>query len=253
MDEALAEKRPQRRRRWLQFSLRTLLAGVLAVSLGMSWLAVRMERVKKQEKAVEVLEQFPCAIEWDFQRSGRPSGTRPKGPPGPAWARKLFGEHFFADVEFVCLAAGDDFTDAEMVHIGELTSLKFLHLGTDGITDAGVAYLRGLRDLEELHLLSCQVSDAGLEHLRGLSHLRELWLRDTQVSDAGLVQLTALGALESLDLDGTGITDAALESLNGLARIEYLDLSGTQVTPEGVRKLREALPECEIVYQTRAK
>ena len=36
--------------------------------------------------------------------------------------------------------------------------------------------------------------------------------------------------------------------LKGLGNLQHLDLSGTQVTPEGVKKLQESLPDCEIEY-----
>ena len=42
-----------RKRRWYQFSLRTLLLAVLVVSLAMSWVAVRMERARKRREAFE--------------------------------------------------------------------------------------------------------------------------------------------------------------------------------------------------------
>jgi hypothetical protein len=44
-----------RTRRFLQFSLRTLLIFVLLVSIGMSWFAVKLERARRQREAVEVI------------------------------------------------------------------------------------------------------------------------------------------------------------------------------------------------------
>ena len=45
---------PKRRtRRLLQFSLRALLVFVLLVSIGMSWLAVKLEKARRQREAVE--------------------------------------------------------------------------------------------------------------------------------------------------------------------------------------------------------
>jgi hypothetical protein len=36
--------------------------------------------------------------------------------------------------------------------------------------------------------------------------------------------------------------------LKGLTKLQSLDLSATQVTAEGVEKLSQALPGCEIAY-----
>jgi hypothetical protein len=44
------------------------------------------------------------------------------------------------------------------------------------------------------------------------------------------------------------LTDTVLGYLRDLPGLRLVCLEDTQVTPEGVKKLREALPECEIVY-----
>ena len=43
----------QRKPRWFQFSLRALLLFVLLVSIGMSWLAVKLQRARQQRETVE--------------------------------------------------------------------------------------------------------------------------------------------------------------------------------------------------------
>jgi hypothetical protein len=44
-----------KRRRWLQFRLRTLLIAVLVLSLPLSWFAVRRERARRQRATIESL------------------------------------------------------------------------------------------------------------------------------------------------------------------------------------------------------
>jgi internalin A len=63
---------------------------------------------------------------------------------------------------------------------------------------------------------------------------------------ATLGNLHALSQLQTLELGGTGVSDAALVYLQGLSQLQYLDLSGTNVTDQGVKKLQQALPNCEI-------
>ena len=67
----------------------------------------------------------------------------------------------------------------------------------------------------------------------------------TRVTDAGLVHLKGLHKLKTLILWGA-ITDAGLENLKELKQLESLGLAGTNVTREGVKRLRQALPKCEI-------
>ena len=73
------------------------------------------------------------------------------------------------------------------------------------------------------------------------------WLYCQQITDAGMVHLKDLKNLEVLYLNHTRITDAGLVHLEGLTNLEYLNLEQTHVTDEGVKKLQEALPDCEII------
>jgi hypothetical protein len=82
-------------------------------------------------------------------------------------------------------------------------------------------------------------------------------LADTSATDSALEYLTALCANHSeydfiaeLDLAGTSITDHGLRRLTApsLERLEILDLSRTRCTPEGLRIIRETLPNCTIRY-----
>jgi Leucine-rich repeat (LRR) protein len=59
--------------------------------------------------------------------------------------------------------------------------------------------------------------------------------------------LAALSELESLNLYGNEVTDALLAKLATLPKLKKLYLWQTKVTEEGVKKLKEALPECEVI------
>ena len=69
--------------------------------------------------------------------------------------------------------------------------------------------------------------------------------------DTGLEHLKALTELQSLNLDGTNVTDAGLEHLTGLTELYVLSLRNTNVTEDGLNKLRLALPNCDIRHQWR--
>ncbi|MBC8875975.1 MAG: hypothetical protein H8E44_41655 [Planctomycetes bacterium] len=60
--------------------------------------------------------------------------------------------------------------------------------------------------------------------------------------------LSGLSNLEELHLSHTQITNDELKHPEGLTGLEALDLQHTQVTEEGVKKLQEALPNCEIIH-----
>ncbi|MDQ3329679.1 MAG: ribonuclease inhibitor, partial [Planctomycetota bacterium] len=80
-----------------------------------------------------------------------------------------------------------------------------------------------------------------------LTELTRLHLEKTAITDAALPNLAGLQKLEYLNLYGTNITDAGLEPLGGLAGLKKLFVWETKVTLDGVRKLRERLPELQII------
>ncbi len=116
------------------------------------------------------------------------------------------------------------------------------------ISDAGLVRVKDLTNVTFLSLVGTEITDAGLVNLKGLTSLEVLRLDGTQVTDAGLVHLKNLTKLQQLCLARTQVTDAGLVHLSGLTRLSQLDLGHAQVTDEDVRKLQEALPNCEIIH-----
>ena len=187
---------PKPKRRWFQYSLRTLLLFMLLVSIGMSWVAVKMQQARRQKEAVEAIEKVGGGVIYDYQVTSATyiPATRPRGP---AWIRSLLGEDLFRQAFYVFL---------------------------DGDQEAGLEQLKRLPYLQGLSLT--RLMDSELEHVKG--HLK------------GLTQLA------TLDLRYTQVTDASLNHLKELTQLQTLYLGGTKVTDEGVKKLQQALPNCEI-------
>jgi hypothetical protein len=46
---------PARRRRWFQFRLRTVLLGTVVLCLPLGWLSVKLERTRRQRRAVSAI------------------------------------------------------------------------------------------------------------------------------------------------------------------------------------------------------
>ena len=64
------------RRRWFQFSLRTLMVLVTVLCV---WLGLVSERARKQREAVAAIEALGGWVWYDYQNSGQE-------PPGPKWS-----------------------------------------------------------------------------------------------------------------------------------------------------------------------
>lgn len=113
--------------------------------------------------------------------------------------------------------------DADIAPVAQVPKVAYLHLGKTGITDAGMVHLKGLAELEQLHLEGTRIGDSGLANLKDLKKLTYLNLYNTGVSDAGLAHLAGLTALKNLYLWQTKVTGA------------------------GVAKLKQALPNVQVV------
>jgi hypothetical protein len=80
-----------------------------------------------------------------------------------------------------------------------------------------------------------------------LPRIVHLDLGSTRVGDRLFLDREPPEALEELQLDHTAVSDESVASLSRWTKLKSLDVTGTVITPEGLAKLRAALPDCEIV------
>jgi Leucine rich repeat len=213
----------KRKRRWFQFSLRTLMIFMLACAIGSAWVARKIERKRKELAAVRAIIKMGGGVSYDYEfASGKliPGGDA----PGPGWLRQLLGENFFAEVQSV------------------------FFLGRTNINDTGLQNVEALPQVQMLFLGSANVTDVGLAHLNGLNHLQYIELEQTNLTDAGLVNLKGLAELQTLHLDSTQVTDKGLANLKALSNLQAVFLRRTKVTDAGVKDLQTALPKCRIEH-----
>ncbi|MEK6237223.1 MAG: hypothetical protein N2C14_21140 [Planctomycetales bacterium] len=263
------------RRRWLTYSLRSLVAAMFIACMGFAWFGFHWRAKQKERAAVKALEELGGTVYYDYQLNE--DGVRldpPSDAPGAEWLRTLLGDDWFAEVQGVSavfsynphfsktglthvrelkqlrsLEFEDlEITDPELLLLRELNQLRTLGLSGTPVTDAGLIHLRELRKLQRLDLRRTQVSDVGLVHLRELKQLQELRLDSTQVRDTGLVHLHELNQLQELGLSSTQVTDAGLLHLREMKQLTKLWIDYTFVTHEGVVALRKALPNCDVRY-----
>jgi len=225
------------RRRWLQFSLRTMMVLMVVFGAGFGWLGMMVKRARAQRDAAKAIEELGGHVQWNPPSSGMVRNVMDS-------VGTLLGENLSGDV----VAIGNwRATDAGLLHLRGLTQLRILLLNDTQVTDTGLEQVGGLTQLNLLDLSQTRVTDAGLVHLRGLTQLDVLNLSNTQVTDTGLEHLGRLPRLDLLDLSKTPVTDAGLMHFRGLTGLRMLFLDNTQVTDEGVAELKKALPNCQIL------
>lgn len=176
---------------------------------------------------------------------------------------------------------GTRVSDDGLHHLARFHGLRQLDLAMTDITDDGLIVLAGLKTLSSVNLTHTRVTPEGVRWLKqtrpGMqvnavtrdrslqavaSRFRPRSRGDLQaraavplrlnaigpkVTDLGVAYLRGMTSIEKLDLTDTQVSDAALNDLITLTGLKQLVLSGTQVTDSGIGRLRQALPECEIV------
>ena len=68
----------------------------------------------------------------------------------------------------------------------------------------------------------------------------------TKITNASLRKLTRFPSLTVLSIRKTQVDDAGIEILLSIAQFKQLLIQGSKVSPNGVRRLKVALPQCVI-------
>ncbi|HEY2148145.1 MAG TPA: hypothetical protein VGH32_09420, partial [Pirellulales bacterium] len=132
---------PKRKRRWFQFSLRTLIVSTIVIAAAAGWVGKRIEEKRAERVAVAAIAKLGGRVLYDFQKDG--------ASRGPAWLRNILGDDFFGNV-------------------------VELDLSESAVTDEDLAFLDGLRSLESLNISDTGVTDAGLRRVGRLQNLKSL-------------------------------------------------------------------------------
>jgi Leucine-rich repeat (LRR) protein len=203
------------RRRWLRISMRTLLLIVLVLC---AWLAYVSNRARKQEELVRrLVHEGRGVVGYHHQIDANGKGIRDAPLPGPAWLRKLIGDHAFLRLWFVGLYTSNE---EDLRLLSQFPSIEQLSL--DQVRDEDLRFVAPLRNLKKIELSSMFVTNDGIKHFSGLRKLEELVLGHARIGDNGL------------------------KPLAGLSNLRELSLIDTQVTAEGVAWLRKRLPQLKI-------
>ncbi len=236
---------PKPKRRWYQYSLRTLLLAFVLFALAMGWVETRLQRAQQQRAAVERINGLGGFSEYDYDynyNQSHPLENGPLGlqdPPGSPRLRKLLGDDLFNGL------AG--YWIAEVDFPRYAWEYRRRVVQTD-VHDEDLFLLGNLPMLRCVNLTFQPISDAGLERLSGLKNIENLQLYGTKITDKAVETLAKLPSLERLDVGATQINPVTLARLLGRKKLTYLELSTDQVDTVGGGKAVEALfPDVQVV------
>jgi hypothetical protein len=273
----MADAKPKRR--WVRFSLRTLLVGMTVLCV---WLGFKVNTARRQKEAVDAILKAGGEVRFDYQVVPDPGGNSSLRaydvtllPPGPAWLRKLIGDEYFRSVFTVVVLRPADsistwdfeplaklsglqqltlqFNESQppiqrpdLTVLGTLSQLKALLLIGNCSDDSMLSSLNNMPQLRNLALQGERITDKGMQQIEKMIQLKVLTLQSTSISDEGFKHLQNLNNLECLRLDDAKCTDTGLQYLKGLKKLTELSLRATKVTNAGVRELQKSLPKCKI-------
>ena len=205
---------PKPRRRFLRFSLRSLLAFTLLISLLMGLIGKERMQTRREHHIAETLKSHGCSISLAgrFDLSYQYDADNEK--LWRRWARVLLGDR----VRTV------GFYDRQT------------HIPSD------LEQLAGLLSLESLNIASRDLAD--ISALARCKSLQALRLHSPKLTD--LTPLAELTELSHLDLSETAVTD--LRPLSNLNNLKAVLVYKTPITRPEVDALEAALPNCMVFH-----
>ena len=163
------------RRRWYQFSLRTLLIVVTVSAVPLGWVGWKLEQGRRERAVIAWVEKMGGNVWFDDVYSfdvGEKSRWK-------EWVEAVFGPK----VRIVTLG---ETKVSDLSPLTELKSLKYLWIENMQLSD--LSPLADFKGLEWLHLHNTPVSD--VSPLAQLKNLELLLLQNTQVSDEQVQKLS---------------------------------------------------------------
>ena len=113
-------------------------------------------------------------------------------------------------------------------------------------TGDDLALLNGLDSVSDVSIAGMDLGSDGFKHFASLSKLKRLDASGAKCTDADIRHLAGLQSLQELALSDNAITDASVPTLAKLESLRWINLSSTRVTPEGLSRLRRALPKLHV-------
>ena len=248
------------RRRWFRFSLRSLLilTTIVAVFFGLWGSQGRKERLAAD--AIRAIDGN-ITYDWQVRPEYNPREIWPYKPwnptrPGPAWLRRLLGDHWFDRIAEVRLQRSSydrnpKRLDGVADHLVILSHLRSLSLSGPVCKPSDVNHLAKLKQLRKLLLF--QTSPLEREHATAIAELpllQELSINEVLLTPEILEILAHAPRLKTLSIScnriipATGqydtryqLKDDAATAISKFKNLESLQLYGMQMTDEGMRTI----------------
>jgi Leucine-rich repeat (LRR) protein len=128
-----------------------------------------------------------------------------------------------------------------------LRHLSLKNMNAEKVTSEGLKVLEQLPNLTEFHYTDSIISSEDINVIARLKSLRHLHLNNSKLSDVNVEAISHDTSLELLSLWGCPVTDESVDSLSKMNSLKSLWIGSTRISANGLLKLKDALPNCEIL------
>ena len=156
-DESEKVSEPQHKRRWYQYSLRSLMILMTVLCI---WLGYLSNEARKQRNVVAWVEDKLGAVRYDYEYIEN-VGWSDNEPPGPDWLREWIGIDYFCDVTGVVILGGNAI---DLTPLKDLVALESLIVFNTPVLD--LSPLEVLTNLKEVKLIWTSVTKEDVQKLQ---------------------------------------------------------------------------------------
>lgn len=250
-DESVGnESNGKRRRRWLRFSLSTLLLLTAIAAAGFAWIGREVSRVRAEENALKAIAnvigsgQLNVLYGDRFKQEGD-MFMADFGPENTGLRRRIeltFGVDPFRTVKSITIyGVGNGFSYGKDDQ-GRMT-IDATYVA--GLRDQDVHLLDSFPYLQFLMLEANPIGDKGAAEIAKLKYIETLILGNTAITEVGVRTIAGLPNLRHLNIGYTIVSDDALTSLADTS-LETLEICSTNISDEAIEKFEKRHPNCEL-------
>ncbi|MDZ4821603.1 MAG: hypothetical protein SGJ20_21795 [Planctomycetota bacterium] len=209
------------RRRWLRYSLRSLLVLTALVAVCIGLLIPCYERARAQREIIAISSYQWAKYEEEFDPDSDSS-------PVPSWLAGMIDHHYFYSIVDIGVTSA---SDENLARLKNLPQLEHVGLGVwSSITTEGFSTLASLPNLRSVAIV--EYRDAAIvktddEYLQGLGRVRQLkdLFVGAPVNDKAAFEIAQLQNLTKLYLLETAeLTAVGFEALTKLANLKDLEV-----------------------------
>ena len=131
--ETGSSEEPKAKRRWYQYSLRSLVIVMVLLCFLFAWVGVKIRQAEKQKEIVAWVRKNGGGVGYDYEYDANGYYLPDAKPPGPDWLREWIGIHYFCNIQAVMFRGG--INDSELTPLQGLPFLEsigfFVEFGTN--------------------------------------------------------------------------------------------------------------------------